>query len=495
MLEEIKRLLKHATIYGLGNVLGKVVGFVMIPFYTHYLKPADYGTLELLDLSLTLTTLILTMWLNASLVRHYNDFADRRNQNEAVSTILIFAFAVGVIVTCAGIRFARPLAALILNDSDLYRYVVLESWAFLLSTLNVVCISYLRARQRSSLVVGTGLVSLFLSLLLNIYFIAILHIGVLGVLYSNLISSVLITLPLTVQTIRQVQLRFSLQKLRGIISFGTPLIITSAAAFTLNFSDRFFLRHFSTISDVGLYALGYKFGFMLSLLVVQPFDMIWQARIYEIAKQENVGATFARLFEYYCFVLAATGLALSICIKEILSVLTTPEFHMAYRVVPVVALAYVFQGANRFFLAGAYIAKKTMPLGPVGLISASTNIGLNLLLIPRFGMMGAAWATAISFCIMSALSYAVSQRVFPIPYVFSRVTGAICLAVLIYLLSNVLALTSVSLQVVVKLTLLAAFPAVLFSVGFFNKDEVARSKGVTQAILRRYGLLRPAVPE
>lgn len=495
MLEEIKKLLKHASIYGAGNVLGKVVGFFMIPFYTHYLNPADYGMLELLDLSLTLTTLILTMWLNASVVRQYNDFAESKNRNQAVSTVLIFASFIGMIVTVVGIQFSRPLSTLILNTPDLHFYVSLEALSFLVASVNVVCLSYLRARQQSRLVVATGLANLFLSLLLNIYFVAVQHTGVVGVLYSGLISSTVVTIPLAIQTIRHVKLSFSATKLKGIIVFGAPLIISSVATFAVNFSDRFFLRHFTTISTVGVYALGYKFGFMLSLLVVQPFDMIWQARIYDIAKQEKSGEMFSRLFEYYCFLLVTAALALSIGIKELLHVISPGDFQAAYKVVPVVALAYVFQGMNRFFLAGTYIAKRTMRLGPVGLASAGANIALNLLLIPRYGMLGAAWATAFSFFFMSALTFIASQRAYPIPYVFTRVVSMIGCAILTYLISITVTLPNLAWQLSMKIVLLAAFPIVLYLLGFFSKGEVEKGKTLTQAILSRYGLLSPAESE
>lgn len=492
MVEELRKLLKHATIYGAGNVLGKLVGFFMIPFYTHYLTPADYGTLELLDLSLTLATLVLTMWLNASVVRQYNDFGEAADRNQAVSTVLIFAFCIGIVVTACGVRFSHPLAALILSRPDLHSYVSLEAWSFLLSTVNVVCLSYLRARQRSTLVVSTGLVSLFVSLLLNIYFIAIRHVDVVGVLYSSLISSTLVTVPLAIHTIRKVKLHFSYRKLKGIVAFGAPLIVTSATAFTVNFSDRFFLRHFTTLSTVGIYALGYKFGFMLSLLVVQPFDMIWQARIYDIARRDPSGEMFSRLFEYYCFGLVTAALALSIGIKELLSLVSTADFHAAYKVVPIVALAYVFQGTNRFFLAGTYIAKRTMYLGPAGLLSAGANIGLNMVLIPRYGMLGAAWATALSFLFMSVLSLVVSQRVYPIPYVFTRVIMLIAVAVLTYLASVLFALNSFGLQLLVKGALFLVFPIALYFGGFFSKGEIERGKTLTQAFVNRYRLISPA---
>ena len=492
MLEELRKLLKHASIYGAGNVLGKVVGFLMIPFYTHYLSPADYGTLELLDLSLTLVTLVLTMWLNASVVRQYNDFHEDRDRNQAVSTVLILAFCIGVVVTIFGLQFSRPLAAVILNRADLHFYVTLEAWSFLISTVNVVCLSYLRARQRSVVVVATGLISLTISLLLNIYFIAVRHDGVVGVLYSSIISSIVVTVPLVVYMLRNVGFSFSYDKLKGLIAFGSPLIITSVASFAVNFSDRFFLRHFATLSTVGVYALGYKFGFMLSLLVVQPFDTIWQARIYEIAKRNASGDMFSRLFEYYCLVLVAAALALSIIIKEVMTLIASASFHDAYKVVPVVALAYVFQGMNRFVLAGTYIAKKTMWLAPVGLLTAAANVGLNLLLIPRFGMMGAAWATAFSFLLMAILSLSVSQKVYRLPYVFGRVAALGSIAIIVFSFSTLITVPSLILELSLKLLLFAAFPIVLYLLGLFSKGEVEQGKTLTQAILIRSRLLSPA---
>lgn len=485
MLEELTKLLKHAGIYGAGNILAKAVGFFMIPFYTHYLAPTDYGTLELLDLSLTLIALVLTTWMHASIIRYYHDCDDPGARNQAVSTMLIFSFFIGVAVGGSGIYYSRFLSTLILKNPGLHLYISLLSLSLLVSSVNVVCMSYLRARQRSTVVVGAGLVAMVLSLSLNIYFIAIQHSGVVGVLYSSLISNTLVTVVLAVKTIRKVSLHFSCKQLTRMVAFGLPLVATSAAAFAINFSDRFFLRHYATISTVGIYALGYKFGFMISLLVVQPFDMIWQARLYEIARQNNSRTLFPQVFEYYCFALVIAALGLSIVIKEVVTVVSAPSFHEAYKVVPVVALAYIFQGMNRFFLTGVYIAKKTMYLGAVGLVSGAMNIALNVLLIPRYGMLGAAWATVFSFILMAILAWLVSQSVYNIRYVFSRVATLISLAILLYIGTSFVSFPSLPLRLSVKLLLFFVFPVVLYLIGFFDDNEVKTGKALAHGFLDR----------
>src|SRR5262249_20717011 len=115
MLEELRQLLKHTGVYGAGSMLSKAVGFFMIPFYTHYLGPKDYGTLELLDLSLTLVALVLTTWMHTSIVRFCSESDDHKDRQQTVSTMLISALFIGTVVGACGIHFSRLLSFLILK--------------------------------------------------------------------------------------------------------------------------------------------------------------------------------------------------------------------------------------------------------------------------------------------------------------------------------------------------------------------------------------------
>lgn len=388
LLGELKSLTRHGSIYSAGGLLGKFVGFLMIPLYTHYLSPADYGTLELLDLSVALFSLAVMMWMNSAIIRYYNEYEDQKNKNEVISTVLISAAVLGVLSAAAGIVFAKELSMLILKSPGYYKFFWLLSITFCFSTLNSVSFTYLRAKQRSAFVSISGLVTMVLSLSLNAYFIVVLKSGVIGILYSSLITMMLSAITLTVMTVREVKLGFSFQKLFALAVFGAPLVITSLAAFALNFSDRFFLQRLTSVSAVGIYALGYKFGFMLSFLIVQPFDMIWSSRMYEIAKKPNGPALFARIFRYYSLVLVIVGLGLSLAIKEVIGILAAPSFRDAYKIVPVIALAYIFQGSYRFMIGGIYIKKKTYAIGMISAVSLVLNLFLNYVLIKRFWRHG-----------------------------------------------------------------------------------------------------------
>lgn len=487
MLEEIKKLLKHTSVYGLGNILNKAVGFLLIPFYTHYLTTADYGTLELLDLSVALVGLLLNMWMNASLVRHYYEYEDSKNRNQIVGTALISTSVVAAVVSAAGVLWARGISTLILKSPAFYNFVWVISFNLFFTCLNSVSFSYLRACQRSTFIVIMNSVSLAVTLSLNIYFLAVLKTGVLGILYSGLIGNVLVTVVLTFLTVKDVGIHFDLQKLKALASFGLPLILTSFSAFELNFADRFFLQHYSNVSTVGVYALGYKFGFMLSFLIIQPFIMIWGARMYEVAKKSDAGDTLSRIFAYFSLILTVAALALSLVIKEVVSVIAAPQFHDAYKIVPIVALAYLFYGVGYFFQTGMYVKKKTSYLGLIGVICACANIGLNFILIPRYAAMGAAWATALSFLLMGTLAYAFSQRVFPIPYSLYRTALSVMVAAGIYVLSTLVEFSPVILAVGLKLLLLISFGVLIFLLGFFDNFEIEKLKQAWLIAWGRYG--------
>src|SRR5579872_4383754 len=486
MLDEIKKLTKHTSIYSLGNILSKTVGFFLIPFYTHYLTPADYGTLELLDLSTALVGLLLNMWMNASVVRYYYEYDDEKNRNEVVSTALISTASVAALVSACGMIWARGFSQLILKTPNYYQFIWLISATLFFTCLNSVAWSYLRARQRSTLLVVLQSISLVISLSLNIYFIAVMKTGLVGILYSGLISTGLVTIGMTVMTVREVRWGFDRQKLVALVRFGSPLIFTSASAFVLNFADRFFLQRYTNISTVGIYALGYKFGFMLSFLIIQPFIMIWGARMYQIAKQENSGETFSRLFAYFLLVLTAAALALSLVIRNVIAIIAPPQYFDAYRIVPVVALAYVFYGIAYYFQTGIYISKKTIYLGILGTASAAVNIGLDFLLIPRYAALGAAWATVLSFIFMAILGYVFSQTVYPIPYKIHKIAIAVASAVAVYYVSTLVHTDWAIVTAILKLSLVLVFTAAIFLLGFFDRRELTKLREVWDGARGRY---------
>jgi O-antigen/teichoic acid export membrane protein len=189
---------------------------------------------------------------------------------------------------------------------------------------------------------------------------------------------------------------------------------------------------------------------------------------------------FSRIVAYFTLLLSAAALAMSLVIRDVIAIVAAPQFHDAYKVVPAVALAYVFYGISYYFQTGVFISKKTTYLGLMGAICASTNIALNFWLIPRYAAMGAAWATTLSFMLMAALAYSFSQRVYRIPYSLFRVVLPVIVAAAVYVLSTIVRASSPIASLALKPLLMVAFVSVVFALGFFNESEVLRIRHTLQ---------------
>jgi len=494
MWDELKKLLKHTTIYGVGGLLGKMAGFLLIPFYTHYLVPAQYGTLELLDLSLSLATLILNVVVAAPLVRFYYDYDDEAQKKRVVSTAMLTAATVALAIGAVGFMNAPGLSRLVLRAPGFALYFRIITASFVLMCVNSVAWNYLRAQQRSVLIVSVNLISLVVTLSLNIYFIAGRGMGVLGVLCSGLIGHLLTTAIIGTHTLRKCGLGFDAGKLKAMATFGGPLIVTTLGSFALNFSDRFFLQHFRNTAVVGVYALGYKFGFMLNFLLIQPFFMIWPPRMYAMAGKENARDMVARFGSYFCLVLVTGVLAISVIIKDVISIIAGPEYQAAYRIVPIVALAYVCQGMTSYFQVPLMLRKKTVHISLTGACGGMADLLLNFILIPRYGAMGAAWATLISFAIAAVLAFLIAQKIYQVPYRLSRLLVPLIVAVAVYFAADLVRIPSPWWSALVKSGFVAVFAVGVYLVGFFDRLEIEKAKSIL-GTLTGYRLGAAMAPE
>lgn len=485
MWDELKKLFKHSTIYGVGGLLGKLAGFLLIPFYTHYLSTHEYGTLELLDLTLSFTGLILNVVVAAPLVRFFYDYEDDRERKVMISTAMLAAAIGALAISVCGVIFANPLSTLVLKAPGFALYFRVISGSFFLMCVNSVAWNYLRARQRSALIVSVNLISLVVTLSLNVYFIAGLHMGVLGVLVSGLIGHVLNTSIICTQTLRYSGLHFDFAKMAAMARFGAPMIVSSLGGFVLNFSDRFFLQHYRTLSDVGIYALGYKFGFMLNFLLIQPFFMIWPPRLYALAKRDDAKETVSRVGTYFCLILTVGVLGLSATIRDVIKVVAASDYQPAYRIVPFIALAYLCQGMTSYFQVPLFLQKKTSYIGLTGAVGGVLNLSLNWLLIPHYGAMGGAWATFLSFAAIAVMAYVLSQQIYHVPYQVLRLFAPIAGATAVYLVSDMVSISSPFLSAAVKAAFIPAFLLAIYLFGFFDQREVLKLRSLGRS-LRRY---------
>ena len=432
--------------------------------------------MEMLNQASTLVGMAFGLGVANAVTRFYYSATDEHERRIIVSTGMVFGLAVGTLVLF-GCWFEAPLIAKILIGSSASAILVrLASVALLFTFCADIGWTYLQTTQRSVLYVTLSHF-LLLSVALNVYFVVIRKAAVTGVFWSSVLASGTIAIVLISVTVRNVGIHFSTSVLRKLLRFGIPLTPAWMAAFVMNFSDRFFLQHFRSLADVGVYAVGYKFGFIVCLLVVQPFIMIWEPKSYEIAAKANAHQIFSRMFIVYSALLILLGLCISVPSREVFEIMVNRKFLYAYQLVPLIAFAYVAQGIGRFSEAALLIRNKTHILAVIGTVSAVICLGGNLVLIKAFGIWGGAISTLATFILFALISYRCGQKHYPINYDLRHSPGSALWRRHLTLAFVMPGTWSLWLRIPLKLLLLLSFVCAFSKIGVTSSEEI-------QALLR-----------
>lgn len=486
MLIQIKSIFKHSSVYSLGTMLGKVVSFIMLPIYTRCLSPSDYGTLEMLTLSASVITMLLSLKLTSALPRFYYGY-DEDKRKSLVSTMLICTIALSALVA-AGLFQARGWASLLVfktpDKAVLFGYVFAN---MVFEIAGQIAFTYLRVLEKSALFAAVSVAQLILGLSLNILFLVGLKLGIMGVLYSMVLSNGIIFIALQSYAFARVGFRIDLAQFVEILKFSLPLVPATLAVFVLNMGDRFMLSRFVDTAEIGVYSLGYKFGMLLGAFVGVPFLQAWEPKRIELfEKDPEAKRIFSVVFVYFFSLLVFGSVVISTLIGDIVSAMSAPEFKRACVVTPFVAFGYVFYTIFYVVDIGIVVSKKTFWYPVINTTAAAVNVGLNFILIPRIGILGAAVATAAAFGMLPFCGYLVSLRYYPVRYDFVRAVKVAVLGALYFAVSCYIDLTPWTLDASIKTLYLATFPFMLGLTGFFAPQEILFAKGALRSLGTRF---------
>ena len=396
MDETGKKLVSHGSIYFFGNILRYMVSFVMLPIYTRILTPADYGTIELLSMVIDFAGIIFGLRIGEAIFRFYLMAESDIDKKNIISSALVLTVALNGVGFFILYLTSGLISATVFNGLEKQNLLIIFSLSLFFQPLVEIPMTYIRAQQLPWLFVFFSMLKLALQLSLNIYLVLNLRLGVLGVVLSAVVTGCLMSLLLGGYCFRRTGLQFSFSKAKKLVLFCYPMILASFFGFYVTFGDRFFLNHYSTLDEVGIYALGYKFGFLLVFIGINPFSAIWDSERYHVLKEPNAKSIFQNVFVFFAVFLLIQAVGISIFSKNILMVMANTEFWGAAKIVPIVVLAYFFQGLLTYCNFGILIHKKTFIITKSSVLAAVVITVLYFLLIPAFGAIGAAWATALT---------------------------------------------------------------------------------------------------
>jgi O-antigen/teichoic acid export membrane protein len=425
--QDFKILVKHFITYGASIYLSKLIGFFMIPVYTTYLTPADYGVLELLDLIMYVVNMIVGLGLINSIIRFYSDCKTDGEKSEVISTAFFYVLLAAICVNGVLVAFSGPISRLIFSSHEatagpeqLSFFVKIVACSGILDILAGVGISYLQSEKKSIIFTIVSVTRFLIAVTLNIVFVVGLKLGVVGVLYSQIIAAAFACAVMTWLMHEHLGRHISTARAMDMVRYGAPLIVSSLSMFIIHFADRFFLERITGLAVLGIYSLSYKLAMVLPALLYGPFEMIWNAQMFDLYKKGEDGHKTINYINKYMLVGSLWVIvAYALCVKDLVYIMAAPKFHEAYRAVPPLLLAFLFTGLTATSTVGILFAKKTVYRGLANVYGAIVALVGYYFLIHAYGYWGAVITTFLALLVRYVAGAYYSQRFYRIDYSLS----------------------------------------------------------------------------
>jgi O-antigen/teichoic acid export membrane protein len=384
-------VLKDSTLYLAANLANRGVSFLMIPLYTRYLSSAQYGIVELTDLTISLLSLTLgAQALSGAFIKMYFEQPAGEKRERVVSTSLFLTVIASVAIAALGVLAAGPAGRLILGSGDLSAFFAVTCMAIVPAVVTEFALTYERARNGASVFVMLSVVQVVLTAAFNAVLLIEWHAGIWTFVTSKLVITTLQLGVLLWRMRRDIHLTFDRTHARAQATMGLPLIGSGLAMFAILFSDRFFLQGYLGPSDVGLFSLAFKFGFLVSILVGDPFQRAWSLRIFDESRQPGFQASAGQTLTWLACALTLAAAGLSLACMSAIKILVGPDFVSVAVLVPFVCVSSMLRSLGDFYRAFLQLDRTLTFTALVPMTVAVVSVSSNFVLIPRFGLWGAA---------------------------------------------------------------------------------------------------------
>ncbi len=455
------KLFQQSGLYLVGQILQKGVSFLLLPLWTYYLTPSDYGIMGTLTAYSNVLNILLMFGIYGAVTRYYFDFKqDHEAQRRYVSSNFLFMAVVpGTILTIL-IVFGRPLWLHMTSGKIPFQpLVVLMLITVYGGLLYRLPYTLYQAQQKAWKCVTLDLAGFFLSIGISLLLVVAWKEGIYGMMLGGCVAQTLTTLIITGLLLKEWFVpRLEWRDISNTLAFGLPIVPHLLSGWVLGFVGRIMLERMVPLEEVGRYTLAYNLGMVL-LIMITSINQAYQPHYFNLmTSSPNPQPKILRILSFYIAGIGFVTLVGSLFAGELVQLLTPPRYHESARYVPPILLGYFMVGLYYFVSSPIFFHKKTFLLPFITGTAAVLNIILNYLLIPKFGAIAAAWVTFVCYFFMLVIYYVVTQRLDSFPYPLWRTT-----LILVFLLAAFSASGSVGMFTVTawitKVTITGAYLA------------------------------------
>ena len=454
-MNPLKKLAGQTVIYGLSSVVGRLLNYLLVPLYTRYFLPSEYGVVTELYAYVAFLVVILTYGIETAFFRYSQKVP---NKKSVYSTALISL----LITSCIFISIIYFNSSPISNWLQYPEFPEYIRWFAIIIGLDAVsAISFakLREQNKASRFALVRLLNIFINIGLNLFFIIYCpyalekglssvefvnsvysaDIGVGYIFIANLIASVVTFLMLLPEMIKSVWI-FDKSLWKQMMIYGLPLLIAGLAGMTNETIDRILLKHLlpsnvNSSSELGLYGAFYKLS-ILMILFIQTFRFAAEPFFFAQEKEKNARKVYADVMKYFVIITSFIFLSVSLFYDFIILFLGE-NYHdpRGFKVVSILLAANLFLGIYYNLSIWYKLSEKTKYGAYLSMFGAVITLCLNFILIPKIGFVGSAWATLICYVSMTVASYYLGRKHYKIPYPLKRISFYLGLVAVLYFTS------------------------------------------------------------
>lgn len=420
----VKTLIKNSGILVLSNASLKAISFFLLPLYTNVLPPEAYGASDTIlnasTLMAALFSLSLDWGMNTYFYEQNNDSFYRK-----VTSSGMFYFMLGSLGCLSCVFFSGQISVFLLKDTD-YKFAV--TLGIMSACIKLIYFSQrvsTRMRGRLDMVGIFSVAELLFTLLCNVFFILICHMGYISILWSNLIGQGVVAFLYTVDARHYLSAKaIDFALLKKMMAYSIPITPTLLFDWINNCLDRYFIGYYFSQADVGLYGIGARIVGILSVMT-GAFLSAYPSFAYANAKKSENRAQYGMVMDFLVMGLSIIAAAVTLFSREIVHVMTAEEYHSAYKVVGILLYAHIVHVLGVVAGYGVTIQKKGILYLRISGMGALINIVANACLVPEYSYQGAAAATLITEVIMFFISYRYSCRLFDCGYNLMKIVFCI----------------------------------------------------------------------
>ena len=415
VLSALFTLAGDSAVYLAGSVMVGLGNFVLVPLYTRYLTPAEFGIYALVDVTILVLVTVTQLGLGVSYLKWFADLGEEQRD-----IILGSSLVLGILAALLAGSFLSIAVAGSLGERWLQTAERGFAWTLLpiivLENVQGLFFSDLRARRKSFAFSASAAIRLLAILAASLWFIVAQRQRVAGVFLGRLVGDSIGVLMLATFSLRSIRLGFAWSVVSSMVRYGLPLTWSALMAMMLDASGRYFLSQYSTMEQVGFYGAAIKIGNIFQMLVNQPFGVAWGGLMFQIVKWPNARTIYSKIFAYVFLFSSASALILALFTPTLFAIFTTATYAPAMAVFPMILLVRAVNIMEYPTAIGIYLAGRTKWFAVIYSVGVGINVLANYLLVPIYGMFGAAWAWLVAWMVIIGLMARIGQCYYPLNY-------------------------------------------------------------------------------